>query len=123
MADKNAPVYVFSNAGKQRKVFARNQVVSDLQGERAAGRRAAGPADQGRHASGHRSTDVLLRFDQEPIRFDTPRLISSMRGTGCMLASAIAAHLANARSLQDSVREGKLFVFEKLRKHAAENSE
>ncbi|QND62393.1 bifunctional hydroxymethylpyrimidine kinase/phosphomethylpyrimidine kinase (plasmid) [Mesorhizobium sp. AR07] len=87
---------------------------------------AAGPQAlliKGGHASGHRSTDVLLRFDQEPIRFDTPRLISSMRGTGCMLASAIAAHLANARSLQDSVREGKLFVFEKLRKHAAENSE
>lgn len=37
-----------------------------------------------------------------------------MRGTGCMLASAIAAHLANASPLEDSVRKGKLFVFEKL---------
>ncbi|WP_348524822.1 bifunctional hydroxymethylpyrimidine kinase/phosphomethylpyrimidine kinase [Mesorhizobium huakuii] len=94
-----------------------------LQGQELLNAAAQALLIKGGHASGHRSTDVLLRFDQEPIRFDTPRLISSMRGTGCMLASAIAAHLANARSLQDSVREGKLFVFEKLRKHAAENSE
>jgi hydroxymethylpyrimidine/phosphomethylpyrimidine kinase len=43
-----------------------------------------------------------------------PRLAGSMRGTGCMLASAIAAHLAGAKPLEDSVREGKRLVFEKL---------
>jgi hydroxymethylpyrimidine/phosphomethylpyrimidine kinase len=75
---------------------------------------------KGGHATGPRSTDILLRCHQEPIRFDTPRLVASMRGTGCMLASAIAAHLAKARSLEDSVRKGKLFVFEKLRKNAIE---
>ncbi|PAQ05421.1 hydroxymethylpyrimidine/phosphomethylpyrimidine kinase [Mesorhizobium temperatum] len=74
---------------------------------------------KGGHASGPRSTDILLRSDQEPIRFDTPRLAISMRGTGCMLASAIAAHLANASPLEDSVRKGKGFVFEKLKKNAA----
>ncbi|MER9058384.1 hydroxymethylpyrimidine/phosphomethylpyrimidine kinase [Mesorhizobium sp. M0910] len=74
---------------------------------------------KGGHAAGPRSTDILLHFDQEPIRFDTPRLSVSMRGTGCMLASAIAAHLANARSLEDSVREGKLFAFKRLQKNAA----
>lgn len=75
---------------------------------------------KGGHASGPRSTDILLRCDHEPVRFDTPRLAKSMRGTGCMLASAIAAHLAKASPLEDSVREGKLFVFEKLLKNAAE---
>lgn len=75
---------------------------------------------KGGHASGLRSTDILLRSDQEPIRIDAPRLAASMRGTGCMLASAIAAHLAKARSIEDSVREGKLFVFEKLRKISRE---
>ncbi|MER8466469.1 hydroxymethylpyrimidine/phosphomethylpyrimidine kinase [Mesorhizobium sp. M1396] len=75
---------------------------------------------KGGHAAGPRSTDILLRRDQEPIRFNTPRLAGSMRGTGCMLASAIAAHLAKANSLEDSVRKGKLFVFEKLQKQAAE---
>ncbi|MER8746138.1 hydroxymethylpyrimidine/phosphomethylpyrimidine kinase [Mesorhizobium sp. M1004] len=73
---------------------------------------------KGGHASGPRSTDILLRRDQATIRFDSPRLVASMRGTGCMLASAIAAHLANAKPLEDSVREGKLFVFEKLQKAA-----
>ncbi|BCH19826.1 hypothetical protein MesoLjLa_66770 (plasmid) [Mesorhizobium sp. L-2-11] len=33
-----------------------------------------------------------------------------------MLASAIAAHLAKVRTLEDGVRGGKLFVFEKLQK-------
>ncbi|MER8576963.1 hydroxymethylpyrimidine/phosphomethylpyrimidine kinase [Mesorhizobium sp. M1409] len=75
---------------------------------------------KGGHAVGSRSTDILLRSDQEPIRFDTPRLAASMRGTGCMLASAIAAHVANVGSLEDSVREGKLFVFEKIRKNVAQ---
>ncbi|WP_192247417.1 bifunctional hydroxymethylpyrimidine kinase/phosphomethylpyrimidine kinase [Mesorhizobium caraganae] len=73
---------------------------------------------KGGHASGPRSTDILLRSDHEPVRFDAPRLATSMRGTGCMLASAIAAHLAKASPLEDSVRDAKLFVFEKLSKHA-----
>ncbi|RUX51070.1 MAG: hydroxymethylpyrimidine/phosphomethylpyrimidine kinase [Mesorhizobium sp.] len=75
---------------------------------------------KGGHASGPRSTDILLRSNQEPIRFDTPRLAASMRGTGCMLASVIAAHLAKAHPLEDSARKGKLFVFERLQEHAAE---
>ncbi|TJW30696.1 MAG: hydroxymethylpyrimidine/phosphomethylpyrimidine kinase, partial [Mesorhizobium sp.] len=75
---------------------------------------------KGGHAAGPRSTDILMSSDQEPVRFDTPRLAPSMRGTGCMLASAIAAHLARAKSLEDSVRKGKLFVYERLQKNAAE---
>jgi hydroxymethylpyrimidine/phosphomethylpyrimidine kinase len=71
---------------------------------------------KGGHASGPRSTDILLCSDREPIRFGMPRLAVSMRGTGCVLASAIAAHLANARSLAVSVREGKQIVFDNLRK-------
>ncbi|MFD1984443.1 hydroxymethylpyrimidine/phosphomethylpyrimidine kinase [Mesorhizobium newzealandense] len=75
---------------------------------------------KGGHAKGLRSTDILLHSGQEPIRFDAPRLAVSMRGTGCMLASAIAAHLANARSLEDSVGEGKRFVFEQLQRNSTE---
>ncbi|TIX36483.1 MAG: hydroxymethylpyrimidine/phosphomethylpyrimidine kinase, partial [Mesorhizobium sp.] len=58
---------------------------------------AAGPQAvliKGGHASGPQSTDILLRSDHQPIHVDLPRLATSMRGTGCMLASAIAAHLA-----------------------------
>lgn len=75
---------------------------------------------KGGHASGPRSTDILLRSDHEPVRFDTPRLATSMRGTGCMLASAIAAHMTKASPLEDGVREGKLFVFETLQRNAVE---
>jgi hydroxymethylpyrimidine/phosphomethylpyrimidine kinase len=71
---------------------------------------------KGGHAAGCRSTDILLRSGQGPVRFDAPRLAGSMRGTGCMLASAIAAHLANGSLLEDSVRNSKVLVFEKLRK-------
>ncbi|MER9643295.1 hydroxymethylpyrimidine/phosphomethylpyrimidine kinase [Mesorhizobium sp. M0239] len=84
----------------------------------AAGARAL--LIKGGHASGPQSTDILLRPDHESVRFDTPRLAASMRGTGCMLASSIAAHLAKAQSIEYAVRQGKLFVLEKLRKTPAE---
>ena len=38
-----------------------------------------------------------------------------MRGTGCALASAIAACLATGGSTEAAVRRAKLFVLEKLR--------
>ncbi|SJM31949.1 hydroxymethylpyrimidine/phosphomethylpyrimidine kinase [Mesorhizobium delmotii] len=78
---------------------------------------AAGPQAlliKGGHASGPRSTDILLRSGHEPTRFEAPRVATTMRGTGCMLASAIAAHLAKAKPLEDSVSEGKRLVFERL---------
>ncbi|TJV46291.1 MAG: hydroxymethylpyrimidine/phosphomethylpyrimidine kinase [Mesorhizobium sp.] len=75
---------------------------------------------KGGHALGPRSTDILIRPNQGPIRFDTPRLPRKMRGTGCALASAIASHLATGRPIEDAVREGKVFVLERLRKTPAE---
>ncbi|WP_167484307.1 bifunctional hydroxymethylpyrimidine kinase/phosphomethylpyrimidine kinase [Mesorhizobium tamadayense] len=69
---------------------------------------------KGGHASGPRSTDILLRSDHETIHFDTPRLAISMRGTGCMLSSAITASLALGISLEKSVRGAKQFVFDAL---------
>ncbi|RWA67352.1 MAG: hydroxymethylpyrimidine/phosphomethylpyrimidine kinase [Mesorhizobium sp.] len=83
---------------------------------------AAGPLAlllKGGHAAGASSTDILLSPGREPIRFEMPRLAASMRGTGCMLASAIAAHLAEAKSLEDSVREAKQRVFAKLMEASA----
>ncbi|RWI08861.1 hydroxymethylpyrimidine/phosphomethylpyrimidine kinase [Mesorhizobium sp.] len=89
-----------------------DEILRQGQGLLGAGLRAL--LIKGGHAAGCRSTDILLRSGQEPIRFEAPRLAGSMRGTGCALASAIAAHLANTRSLEDGVRKGKLFVFEEL---------
>ncbi|MCV3211510.1 hydroxymethylpyrimidine/phosphomethylpyrimidine kinase [Mesorhizobium sp. YC-39] len=70
---------------------------------------------KGGHASGPRSTDILVRPNQLPMRFDAPRLARKMRGTGCALASAIAACLATGGSTEMAVRRAKLFVLEKLR--------
>ena len=52
----------------------------------------------------------------EPItaeRIDTPHT----HGTGCVLSSAIAAHLALGADLADAVRSGKAFVTEAIRTH------
>jgi hydroxymethylpyrimidine/phosphomethylpyrimidine kinase len=65
---------------------------------------------KGGHASGTRSTDILLRPHQEPLRFDAPRLAGSLRGTGCMLSSATAANMALGEPLEKSVEEAKRYV-------------
>ncbi|OJG00069.1 hydroxymethylpyrimidine/phosphomethylpyrimidine kinase [Pararhizobium antarcticum] len=70
---------------------------------------------KGGHAAGPRSTDLLVAADGTVARFDAPRLSASMRGTGCMLASAIAIHLAAGHPLDDSIRHAKAHVFDKLR--------
>ncbi|MES0150713.1 hydroxymethylpyrimidine/phosphomethylpyrimidine kinase [Mesorhizobium sp. M0012] len=72
---------------------------------------------KGGHASGPRSTDVLVCPNQEPVRLDDRRLARTMRGTGCALASAIAAYLAIGGSIEKAVRQAKLLVFEKIWKH------
>lgn len=69
---------------------------------------------KGGHAAGERSTDFLLEKGQPVHRFGAPRLPAEMRGTGCMLASAIAGGLALGASLETSVSKAKQFVFDKL---------
>lgn len=53
------------------------------------------------------SVDTLFRPDQPPIRYEAPRYPVSLRGTGCQLASTIAAHLAQGRTLEHAVQAGK----------------
>ncbi|PWK64662.1 hydroxymethylpyrimidine/phosphomethylpyrimidine kinase [Aminobacter sp. AP02] len=69
---------------------------------------------KGGHATGANATDLLLLPGREPIRFDASRIAVSMRGTGCMLASAIAAHLAQYETLEISIGKAKRYVFAKL---------
>jgi hydroxymethylpyrimidine/phosphomethylpyrimidine kinase len=45
-----------------------------------------------------------------------------VRGTGCMLSTAIAAGLAQDKSLQDSVAAAKQFVADAIRAAASEKS-
>ncbi|WP_260855456.1 hydroxymethylpyrimidine/phosphomethylpyrimidine kinase [Mesorhizobium amorphae] len=69
---------------------------------------------KGGHAGGDRSVDLLLRASAKPSRFEAPRLDVSMRGTGCMLASAIAAGLGLGDDLPTAVGRAKDHVFERL---------
>lgn len=69
---------------------------------------------KGGHAAGDHSTDLLLEKGQPVHRFGAPRLPAEMRGTGCMIASAIAAGLALGAPLETSVSKAKQFVFDKL---------
>ncbi|MBT1157425.1 hydroxymethylpyrimidine/phosphomethylpyrimidine kinase [Aminobacter anthyllidis] len=69
---------------------------------------------KGGHATGTTATDLLVLPGHTPIRFDAPRLTGTMRGTGCMLASAISAHLALGESLETSIGLAKRHVFARL---------
>jgi hydroxymethylpyrimidine/phosphomethylpyrimidine kinase len=65
---------------------------------------------KGGHGSGSDSVDLLLDADA-CTRFAAPRIDTrNTHGTGCTLASAIAAGLAKGLPLGDAVREAKAYV-------------
>jgi hydroxymethylpyrimidine/phosphomethylpyrimidine kinase len=73
---------------------------------------------KGGHAEGEDSIDILACEGQEVARLSGPRMHGTLRGTGCALASAIAAGLARDLPLIDACREGKRYImalFEKAR--------
>jgi len=70
---------------------------------------------KGGHLEGAGADDLYLDGRQrewvEGERIDTPHT----HGTGCVLSSAIAAHLARGADLLDAARAGKAFVTEAIR--------
>ncbi|MDO5606404.1 MAG: hydroxymethylpyrimidine/phosphomethylpyrimidine kinase [Paracoccus sp. (in: a-proteobacteria)] len=62
-----------------------------------------------------RCTDLLFRPGQPVQRFGARRLPVSMRGTGCHLASAIAAHLALGAGLEPAIRAARADLLARLR--------
>ena len=65
---------------------------------------------KGGHGSGFESVDILVEGTSRT-RFAAPRIeTSNAHGTGCTLASAVAAGLAGKLSLVDAVRQAKAFV-------------
>jgi hydroxymethylpyrimidine/phosphomethylpyrimidine kinase len=58
---------------------------------------------KGGHDQGPRAIDLLVQPESPPVRFTAPRLPISMRGTGCMLATGIAAGLARGMDLRSAV--------------------
>ena len=89
--------------------------IEDLAGMRRAAQRlsrfgAGAVLIKGGHLGGSMVHDVLLAGDEECV-FSAPRLESqATHGTGCTLASAIAAGLAAGRDLGDAVEEARRYV-------------
>lgn len=69
---------------------------------------------KGGHGDGLKSVDMLVQAGHSVRCFEAPRLAVTMRGTGCMLASAIAARLAFGNDLVTAVSDAKAFVHDRL---------
>jgi len=65
---------------------------------------------KGGHAGGENAIDVLVGAGIDIERLSSPRSAVRLRGTGCMLASAIAAGLALGMPLADACRFGKRYI-------------
>ena len=65
---------------------------------------------KGGHGSGADSVDLLVESDRCE-RFAAPRIATeNTHGSGCTLASAVAAGLAKGRALTEAVRDAKAYV-------------
>lgn len=95
--------------------------VETLDGQRRAAERllkrgARAVLVKGGHIDGARFTDLLATPDGETF-FEAERIATrSTHGTGCTLASAIAARLAQGMDLIDAVAQARDYVFEAIRR-------
>ena len=65
---------------------------------------------KGGHAEGPEAVDWLLRPGAAPLAFRAPRHPGTRRGTGCTLASAIAAELARGHDLPAACAAARRYV-------------
>jgi len=65
---------------------------------------------KGGHGAGAEAVDLLISMQGAPQWLSSPRLEARCRGTGCALASAIAAALAGGQSVEEACRSGKRYV-------------
>jgi hydroxymethylpyrimidine/phosphomethylpyrimidine kinase len=70
---------------------------------------------KGGHGHGREAVDLLVQRGEPPRRYGAPRSPNSCRGTGCALASAIAAGLAAGLPLPESCLRARAYVLELLR--------
>jgi hydroxymethylpyrimidine/phosphomethylpyrimidine kinase len=72
---------------------------------------------KGGHLEGDTVVDVLRTADGADHRFEGPRIVSrSTHGTGCTLASGIAAGIAEGLTLQGAVARARDYVIEAIRR-------
>jgi hydroxymethylpyrimidine/phosphomethylpyrimidine kinase len=65
---------------------------------------------KGGHSAGDEAVDILFSGDRDVLALQCTRLPGSLRGTGCALASAIAAGLARDLSMLSACRQAKRYV-------------
>ncbi len=71
---------------------------------------------KGGHLPGESVVDLLRTADGAEHRFESPRLATtSTHGTGCTLASAVAAGIAEGWTLSDAVARAHDYVFDAIR--------
>jgi hydroxymethylpyrimidine/phosphomethylpyrimidine kinase len=71
---------------------------------------------KGGHLEGDTVVDVLRTADGADHRFEGPRIVSrSTHGTGCTLASGIAAGIAEGLTLQGAVQRARDYVVQAIR--------
>lgn len=93
---------------------AASEAALDLQAQRLLGLGALAVLLKGGHADEGDATDRLA-VRGEPLRkLMAPRVNAARRGTGCALASAIAAGLAHGHTLVEACRSAKEYVREGL---------
>ena len=68
----------------------------------------------GTHEAGERVLHRLYRPGRPAWVSDWPRLAGSFHGSGCTLASAVAAGLARGEELPNAVATGLVFTWESL---------
>jgi hydroxymethylpyrimidine/phosphomethylpyrimidine kinase len=71
---------------------------------------------KGGHGRGSEAVDLLLVEGQPVRRLSSPRRARTVRGSGCALASAIAAGLAAGLSLEEACARGKEHLVELFQK-------
>ncbi|MBU1345783.1 MAG: bifunctional hydroxymethylpyrimidine kinase/phosphomethylpyrimidine kinase [Alphaproteobacteria bacterium] len=96
-------------------------LVADLDGQRRAGAAllemgAGAVLMKGGHVPGPTVVDLLVTASGETM-LEGPRIdTTSTHGTGCTLASAIAAGIAQGRTLEQATAEGWAYVAEAIRR-------
>lgn len=65
---------------------------------------------KGGHARGRQSIDTFFTTGSPPRHFASPRRDATLRGTGCMLSSAIAAHLSLDLDVASAITRAKAFM-------------
>lgn len=86
----------------------------DLQAQRLLSLGPRAVLLKGGHASEDAATDRLVIRDEPLLKLAAPRVSATRRGTGCALASAIAARLAEGRTLTEACQSAKEYVLRTL---------